>query len=155
MNTREQLAAVLIKRADVWGTADTIADFVPFVGGVKDMGKGVYDMSQGNYGKGLGNLAWGAGSTALDFAFGSGSLLRGGAKFGLKGLGKLTAMNAGLNLGGRMLGLGGESPAPAGQTAVSGQAPAPDPMRQLMTGIGNGTLGQQVGTWANPAQGVA
>lgn len=135
--------SVPIKRAwSNWDTADTVTDFVPVVGGVKDMGKGVYDMAQGNWGKGLGNLGMGAASLGLDaLTFGGASLAKGalktlgkgglraagnywgkglaeqGGKQLAKNLGATVAVNAGLEGGGRLLDGGQQQPAAIAEPA--------------------------------------
>ncbi|MEO1013139.1 MAG: hypothetical protein AAFX53_17730 [Bacteroidota bacterium] len=83
--------------------ADTVLDFVPIAGGVKDIYKGIRD------GDGW-QVAMGAGFVVLDvFTLGSASLVKGAVKTGVKVGGKALARNAarGVNVasstGGRVL----------------------------------------------------
>lgn len=76
-----------------WEAADTVTDFVPIVGGIKDIGKGVVDMGKGNWWSGAGNVAMGLGSLGLDALTLGGSSL---AKGAIKTVGK-AGLRAGAN----------------------------------------------------------
>jgi hypothetical protein len=74
------------------GVANTVTDYLPFVGAAKDIGRGVRDLSQGNVWSGLGQMAMGAGMGVLDATtMGVGSAL---ARGGIKGLTRGVAMTA-------------------------------------------------------------
>ena len=78
----------MIKSAWTWGgVADTVTDYLPFVGAAKDIGRGVGSMANGHWGRGLGEMAMGAGFGALDFATAGlgGTALRAVGKLGMRG----------------------------------------------------------------------
>jgi len=100
MTHSEQLqVARRIKSAwTMGGVANTVTDYLPFVGAAKDIGRGVGSLAQGKWGQGLGQLGMGVGFGALDFATAglASSAIRGVGKLGLRG-----AMSAGAHAAGQ------------------------------------------------------
>ncbi len=109
MNAAERLkAANLLKSAwTAGGVANTVTDYMPFIGGAKDVGRGIggmmgggMDILRGNfrqglgkYGAGLGQMTMGTGMLALDTF--TGGLGGAAGKLALKGGGKALAQAGG------------------------------------------------------------
>lgn len=116
------------------GVANTVTDYLPFVGAAKDIGRGVRDLSQGNVWSGLGQMAMGAGMGVLDATtMGVGSAL---ARGGIKGLTRgvaitaakralpYTAVSAGMGEG--VKALGSQDTTPAGNPPTPPNTPMPN-----------------------------
>lgn len=153
MTHAEQYRASLLTKS-AWtagGVANTVTDYLPFVGAAKDLGRGVSSLAQGKWGQGLGQLGMGLGFGALDLATGGlgGTIARGVGKLGIRGalaagthaagaagakgiaqgagrvFAKAAPVSVGLGVGGTALGSALEAPA------------AQPPQYNAMGGVGN------------------